>query len=175
MTLLTINKIPQRLSQLDIILQNPADVRCRYRTELNAIDNTVTDAKHSAESKCRKLHCGHIQWCPRVTKAINTILFWKSIQKRDSGGKVGLSILRTRAKKANLEHVPYPGEYSTAETKSFITKAYHQLKRLKQDENRRNTWLSQLIDAQAKVWDRSKKHYGSNFGLRNAFVEQPTA
>jgi len=81
MTLLNIHKIPQCLSQLDTILQRPADVCRRYRMELNAIDNTVTDAKRSAKLKCRKLHCGQIQWCPRVTKAINTILFWKSIQK----------------------------------------------------------------------------------------------
>jgi len=62
----------------------------------------VTAAKQAAEQQCRKLKCGQAEWCPLVTKAINKILFWKSILKHKTGGKVGIAILWTRAKKRIL-------------------------------------------------------------------------
>jgi len=85
--------IPQRLSNLDTILQHPSDLQCCYRIELNAINNIIMEAKWGAENQCHKFKSGQVQWCPRVTMAINKILFWKSILKQDSGSKVGLSIL----------------------------------------------------------------------------------
>jgi len=66
----------------------------------------VTEAKHAAEQQCCKLKCGKAKWCPLVTKAINKILFWKSLLKWETGGKVGITILRTWAKKANIAVVP---------------------------------------------------------------------
>jgi len=94
--------IPQRLSQLQGILRKPTDLRRATRQELNQIDNVVTEAKHVVEQQCHKLKCGKAEWCPLVTKAINKILFWKSLLKRETGGKVGITILRTWSKKANI-------------------------------------------------------------------------
>jgi len=51
------------------------------------------EAKRGAENHCQKLKRGQVQWCPQVTAAINQILFWKSILKRELGGKAGLSVL----------------------------------------------------------------------------------
>jgi len=110
-----------------------------------------------AENKCRKFKNRKVQWCPQVTMAINIILFWKSILKRETGGKVGLSILRSQAKKAHIDTIPYPGDYQIKTLNKIISKAYKQFHHLKLDENRCNTWMAQLIAAQAAAWNKTKK------------------
>jgi len=93
------------------------------------------EAKRGAENHCQKLKNGQVQWCPQVTTAINKILFWKSILKRELGGKVGLSILRTRAKKAWIDIVPQQGEYPIEDLQVLISKAHKQFNQLKRDDN----------------------------------------
>ncbi len=150
-------QIPDTVQEMGKQLQKPTDVRRKHRNELNVIDRRVCDAKHNAENHCRKMKCGAIQWCPQVTKAINKILFWKSVLKRESGGKVGLSILVTRAKKAGIDQVPFLGECSLDQIQQNISKAYKQFQYLKRDDNHRDTWLSQVIAAQATAWNQTKK------------------
>jgi len=85
--------IPNWLTQLNGILQGPSDLRQRHQKDLNTIDQTLTEAKKGMESQCWKLKCSKVQWCLRITQAINKILFWKSVLKWELGGKVGLLIL----------------------------------------------------------------------------------
>ncbi len=151
------HNIPQRLSQLQELLRKPTDLRRVHRLELNQIDNIVTAAKHAAEKQCRKLKCGQAEWCPLVTKAINKIMFWKSILKHETGSKGGISILRTHAKKANIEVIPRPGELAVNTINEIISKAYKHFRHLKKDDTRCDTWIAQLIKAQATVWIRPKK------------------
>jgi len=128
------------------------------KQELNVIDHVVIEAKHSAEKKCQKFKCGQVQWSPQVKVAINKILFWKSILKRETGGKVGLTaVLATRAKKAHIDQIPYPGEFSMPTLQEKIGKAYKQFGQLKKDDTWRDTWIAQLIAAQALAWNRTKK------------------
>jgi len=150
-------QIPDTVQEMGKQLQKPTDVRRKHRNELNAINRQVCEAKHTAENQCRKMKCGAIQWCPQVTKAINKILFWKSVLKRESGGKVGLSILVTRAKKAGIDQVPFLGECALDQIQQNISKAYKQFQYLKRDNHRRDTWLSQVIAAQATAWNQTKK------------------
>jgi len=117
----------------------------------------MIDAKHTAEKQCRKFKCGHVQWCPQVMAVINNILFWKSVLKCESGGKVGLTVLATRSWKVGIGQVPYPGELSLLTLKENIAKAYKQFCRLKGDNNRRDTWIAQLIAAQVAMWNCTKK------------------
>jgi len=124
---------------------------------LNAIDNIITAAKRGAENHCCKLKCSQVQWCPQVTAAINKILFWKSILKRESGSKVGLSILKKQAKKAGIDQVLYPGTYPIPVVKTLISKAYKQFWHLKKDNTHCDSWIAQLIAAQASVWNQPKK------------------
>jgi len=154
---LTTQNIPQRLAELNDTLQQPSDISCRYRMELNAIDQAVTEAKHITKNQCQKLKCGHIQWCPRITAAINKILFRKSLLKRERGGKVGLLILRMQAKKAGLPTVPHPGKYTQQTLKEHISWAYKQFQWLKKDDTRCDTWIVQLIVAQSEAWNQPKK------------------
>ena len=88
-----------------------------------------------------------------VTKAINKILFWKSMLKWENGGVVGLSILHTRAWKASLAEVPHQGKHLINQMKENISKAYKQSRWLKKDDNHHDTWMTKLIEAQAKAWN----------------------
>jgi len=98
----------------------------KYKKELNALNHMIMEAKQGMENHCHKFKNGQVQWCPQVTMAINKILFWKSILKQETGSKVGLSILRTRARKARIDQIPYPGDYQIATLHEMISKAYKQ-------------------------------------------------
>jgi len=132
-------------------------MRCRIQKELNALNHVITEAKCGAENQCQKLKIRQFQWCPQVTMAINKILFWKRILKWELGGKGGLSIIQTRAQKARIDLVPYPGDYQIKTLQELISKAYKQFNQLKSDDNRCNTWMAQLILVQATAWNKTKK------------------
>jgi len=155
--------ILHQLSNLNTILQHPSNLQWHCRTELNVIDKIIMAAKHWADNQCCKFKSGKVPWCPNVTTAINKILFWKSILKQESGGKVRLSILWMRAKKAGLETVPFPSKYSIQEVQALISKAYKQFCHFKKDKNWWDTWIPQLTEAQATAWRHLKKPYGSNY------------
>jgi len=55
-----------------------------------------------------------------------------------------------------------------------ISKAYKQFNQLKLDDNRRDTWIAQLISAQAAAWNKKRRYCGNNCGVRKRFVTQPT-
>jgi len=161
--------ITQRVLQLKSQAVCPGDLRRSHKQELNALDHILTEAKHAAEKHRQKFKSGHVQWSPPVTGAINKILFWKGILKCKTGSKVGLMVLGTRAKKAHIDHIPYPGEISIPTIQENISKAYKQFARLKKDESRRDTWIAQLIEAQAQAWNQTKKTFGNNSGVQKGF------
>jgi len=70
---------------------------------------------------------------------------------------VGLLILATRAKKAGIDHILFPGECLPDLIKQHISKAYKHFKFLTCDDNLRNTWLCQVIAVQAEAWNQTKK------------------
>jgi len=149
--------IPQRLAQLQDQLRCPGDLRHSHKMEINKIDHIVTEAKHVAEQHCQKFKSGQVQWSPPVTTAINKILFWKGVLKRETGGKISLVVLKTRAKKAHIDHIPYPGKVSQSTVKEHISRAYKHFARLKKDDTSRDTWIAQLIAAQASALNWTKK------------------
>jgi len=147
----------QQIQHLNNNLNKPSDLRRSIKKELNALDHVLTEAKRGAENHCRKFKNGQVQWFPQVTTAINRILFWKSILKRETGSKVGLSILCTQAWKAKIDTIPYLGDYQIKTLQEIILKAHKQFNHLKLDENRQDMWMAQLISAQAMAWNKKKK------------------
>jgi len=115
------------------------------------------DAKQGAENQCQKLKCGQVQWCPQVMAAINKILFWRSVLKWELGGRVGLSVLHKWAQKASLGYVLHPGEYLISTLKDLISQAYKHFCHLKHNDTCHDTWIAQLIAAQAEAWNQTKK------------------
>jgi len=160
--------ITQRVLQLKSQAVCPGDLRRSHKQELNVIDHILTEAKQAAKKHCRKFKSGHVQWSLPVTGAINKILFWKGILKRETGSKVGLTVLGTRAKKAHIDHIPYPGEISIPTIQENISKVYKQFAHLKKDESRRDTWIAQLIEAQVQAWNQ-KKPFGNNSRVQKGF------
>jgi len=68
-----------------------------------AIDKAATKYQRHAETKCRKLHTGAVQWCPQVSCAINCILYWKGMLSCKQGCAISSLVLQARAKKAGIE------------------------------------------------------------------------
>jgi len=74
------------------------------QAEYETLDNIVIDAKRFAERHCQKIKAGKIPWCPQVSRCMNRILYWKGLLCRIQGACIGLSVLRTWAKKAGILH-----------------------------------------------------------------------
>jgi len=62
---------PQWIWELNDHLIQPSDLWRNIKRELNSINNVVMVARRGMENHCRKLKCSQVQWCPRVTAAIN--------------------------------------------------------------------------------------------------------
>jgi len=146
-------------------LQHPADLQQCHTNKLSVIDQAVTKAKQAAENQCCQIKCGKVQWCPCIMATTSEILFWKSLLKCESGGKVGLSILHTCTQKAGLENIPYPGKYSLTQLKDLISKAYKHFWCLNQDDSHQDTWITKLITQNG--------YCGSNYGVQNGYGRWP--
>jgi len=114
------------------------------------IDRLSSDAKQHAESTCHKLTVGRVQWCPQLTKAIARILYWKGIRKCHTGGHIGMQHLHCLAKKGGTLHSLEHLQLAITTIETHICQAYKQYAKLKKDTGRRDTWLKQLIAAQAQ-------------------------
>ena len=95
---LELYNLTQRMENLTQQVRNNRLTRKQQR-EYEEIDRLSSEAKKYAETKCRKLKAGHVQWCPQITKAIARILYWKGIWKRKRGGHIGSQQLQRLAKK----------------------------------------------------------------------------
>jgi len=61
--------------------------------EFKQLDKEITEAKIKAERQCWKIKAGRYGWTPELNKAIQTVLYWKGIEKCQKGGKIGKDIL----------------------------------------------------------------------------------
>jgi len=114
-------------------------------------DRALTWAKLEAEHQCRKLKTSKVDWCLLITQAINAIQYWKGWAKRQAGGVISNNVLQTWAWKAHLKHEAH-GEGPTPEQiKQWLDMAYTTFKRLKGQQDRRDTWLGELIVAQVEA------------------------
>jgi len=99
--------------------------------EFEKVDNIVAAADIYAEQHCCKFKCGQVEWCPRATRSINKILYWKGICSHQQGSRIGISVLKTRAKKAGI---PYDLEHLTWTPKTIqqsIKQAYSYYEQIK--------------------------------------------
>jgi len=69
------------------------------KEEFKTIDRAATEYKWHAEKQCRKIRASAVPWCPQVSKTINRILYWKGLQNRLTGKRIGSSVIKRWAKK----------------------------------------------------------------------------
>ncbi len=94
----------QRLDQLMTSVDNNRLTREQQHT-YEELDRVVSMARLQAEKQCQKFKMGNILWTPDLTKRIYRILYWKGIIARALGQRVGTSVLRSRARKAGIQHL----------------------------------------------------------------------
>jgi len=126
------------------------------------IDKEITKGKIQAEKQCRKIKAGKYGWTLELNKAIQMVLYWKGIEKRQNGEMIGKDILIHCRVQGGITHTPTNYELVPAIIKSNIQHAYQYLHRLQADKARRQHWLSQLIAAQAEQEQQTKKAYGKD-------------
>jgi len=127
-----------------------------HSNQYNELDKELTQAKVRAEQHCRKLSAGHIPWTPALTQAIQRIQYWKGIAKRASGGKISTTVLKCRAAMGQLCFSNTHWDLSTSQLNQRIKSAYDDYYMIKAQKNRRDTWISQMIEAISSAKDIPK-------------------
>jgi len=163
--------IPIRLTQVVSTIHHGflSHNQCKV---LDMIDQEVTMAHQVAEQQCRKFRSGQVLWCPLVTQAINQILYWKGVMKWINGSYIGTTILCTWAKKTGLCHGMHQLQLLLVVIQTKIKSAYHRFHWLKEQVDHRETWIAQIIAAQAVATNCTKKHFGNNYGLPSKYRKQ---
>jgi len=125
--------------------------------KLEDINNVLTTTKLAAEKQCRKVHAGWVPWMLVLTQAIYCILYWKGIKKRQAGGKISGEVLCKWAKQGNetfnTDHLHLPKLAINQKIKTAV----QEYKQIKRQSDRRDTWLGQIITAQAEDQNTTKK------------------
>jgi len=117
--------------------------------EYDRIDNVVVEAQHLVENGCRKIKAGTIPWQPQVTCVLNKILYWKGLQKKIAGGRIGTLVLHSQAKKGRFQHELSNLWLTPEMIETQLTKAQQSFARLKQDTKGQDMWIAGLIEVQA--------------------------
>jgi len=126
--------------------------------EYESLDCTATSARIQAEWQCRKLKMGKIPWSPDLMRAINWVLYWKGMILRANGHQIGTSVLHTPACKGGFEHNIMSIHLLMETLQDELAKAYCWYHQLKKEPHNCDTWIGQLIEAQAPVtWQKKKK------------------
>ncbi len=100
---------------------------------------------------------GQVPWTPDLTRQIYRILYWKGVISRAKGHWIGTSVLRSRARKAGLQHLLMAIHLPMEILQNNVAKATRQYRHSKRDQDRRDTWLGQMIEAQAQATGRTTK------------------
>jgi len=123
----------------------------------NQLNKMWVVLKHQVEAQCHKIHGRKIPWTPPVTQAIQQVLFWKGILKRNSKGTISTMVLKRRANRGAITWNPDYLLLTLQQIKTNISNAYQDLKEIKIMADQRDTWLGQMIAAQAAAQNIPKK------------------
>ncbi len=125
--------------------------------KLEQLDQCITKVKQEAKQQCRKIHAGRIPWTPGLTIAIYKTMYWQGIKKQISGRTISGEVLRKRAKLGaetfSTAHLMMPKE----EVIQKLCQATQDFDTVKKASERRDTWLGQMIAAQAENQNIPKK------------------
>jgi len=127
-----------------------------YYEHWENIDQHFTQIKVAAKQQSRKVHVGQVPWSPILMQAIYKVLYWKGIQKWILGGKISSTVLKKGAvlgvKKFHLGHLSLQREEITKKIKGAI----QDYQVVKKQKDRRETWVNQMIAAQAEAQNTMK-------------------
>jgi len=145
---INLEKISQHLS--DLYQNRISELTTEQQLALNDIDKKLTMAKQAAEQHCRKKNTGKMPWTLVVTQAIYRILYWKGVRKCQERGHICNMVLQKQAQAVaevySLQHV----ELEPMVIKSKIRTAVQEYLVVKKQADQRDTWMAQIIKAQAE-------------------------
>jgi len=98
---------------------------------------------------------------------INKVLYWKGVISRAKGHRVSTLVLWHHAKKGGLNHNMMAIHLPMEDLQDELKKAYCQYHQGKKDPNSCNTWIVQLIEAQATATGHTKTLCGNKSKAEN--------
>ena len=141
------HQLPQALYHLSESIHNTLSTT--QQQEYERIDRLRVQCLLQAESKCRKLKTGNVEFSPIVQHQRHLIRFWKLLLKRKNGIKVDTRYLTRWERKLQLKNTfstPLSVIHSNIKTAS---KKYLILK--KNHSSLRDEWIEQLASAKAQA------------------------
>ncbi len=140
----------------------------QQEADYNALDAQLTTAKLEAERQCRKICAGRTPWTLAITQAIQRILYWKGIAKRRKDGKISTTVLKRQAAKGQQQLSESHWQLPPENIKQKISAAYDNYFKIKAQRDARDTWIRQLITAQASAKNISAKWLWQQLRQREA-------
>jgi len=129
----------------------------QQEAEYNELDTKLTQAKLEAERQCRKICARRTPWTPAVTQAIQCILYWKGIAKCRHNGKISTTVLQRLATKGQQQFSENHWQLTPEQIKQKIKEAYWNYLQIKGHKDARDTWIGQLIAAEASAKNTTTK------------------
>jgi len=120
-----------------------------HEVAYNSLDQEIIIAKLKAKSLCCKIHAGNIPWTPELTQAIQWILYWKGMMNRMQGSAISTMVLKQWAGKGQISFKDEHQMLLLDDLKKKADAAYLDYFQIKTQMDNCNTWLGQLIAAQA--------------------------
>jgi len=68
-------------------------ILAKQEHKFEKLNNKITEGKIKAEIQCRKIKAVKYGWMSELNKAIQTVLYWKDIDKRQKRGRIRKDIL----------------------------------------------------------------------------------
>jgi len=141
----------QKEDMVESILNLDTENQLAAMGDIEKWDRAPTQAKLEVECQCQTLKTGRVDWCPLITQMIHTIQYWKGLAKQWVGCVILNNILQTWAGKAHLKHVAHGSGPMLTQIKQWLNTVYAMFKCLTRQQDWRDTWLGEIIVAQAEA------------------------
>jgi hypothetical protein len=119
--------------------------------EYNEIDNLRSDGMLLAERQCRKLRMGEIPFSPEYSKLAQTVLFWRLVLKKQSGGSVDSRYFRRLLRRQGVTF-PWIQTLTISNVKAQLQVAYRRLNSFSKTAlEKREAYLVEVAAARATL------------------------
>ena len=117
-----------KLQTLETAATHQTRLTPQQQTQLERIDDVVSDGMRYAEKKCRKLAMGGLDFSPDMLQAWDTLRLWAMVKQRLENKRRSRTKIRRLAKKLKIDQ---PMNKTITEVDNLLTQAYTRTKALR--------------------------------------------
>jgi len=153
--LILLHDLPNTTQALLDQLTGAQDLTAKIRDQLDKIDTLRIQGMLNAERQCHKLHSRPYGWTLSITILIQSIKYWRYSWTCKQGCPYHERILHWLGRA--LPELPSSEDMSENEIREQLKKYKERLRRQLGDPNQCQTWLEELVEAQAKDYKTMPK------------------